>query len=133
MNKRRYASLLAFGTCCSLIYPAVAKPVQGKAATLTLAEAAKDCGKPKSGTVPIFSPPLASVVTGAGRLQFDSAPSPRCPMAGVFVIPNDELIVYAETNDGWSDVMYIRRSGQSVSGWVRAARLKKTGTVGPKQ
>ena len=27
-------------------------------------------------------------------------------MAGVFVIPKDELITYAQSNDGWSSVMY---------------------------
>jgi hypothetical protein len=52
----------------------------------------------------------------------------------VFVIPRDELIAYAETGDGWSSVMYMNpKTGDSVSGWVRSARLKLTGTVGPKQ
>ena len=97
---------------------------------------ADDCKEPKTGTndVPIFSPPLANVVTGAGRLQFYSAPNERCQMSGVFVIPKDELVAYAETDDGWSQVMYMNpRTGNTVSGWVRSARLKQTGTVGPKQ
>jgi hypothetical protein len=55
-------------------------------------------------------------------------------MSGVFVIPKDELVAYAETDDGWSSVMYVNpRTGNTVSGWVRSARLKQTGTVGPKQ
>jgi hypothetical protein len=97
---------------------------------------AADCKEPKTGTkdVPIFSPPLANVVTGAGRLQFYSAPSERCAVCGVFVIPKDELVAYAATDDGWSSVMYMNpRTGNTVSGWVRSARLKQTGTMGPKQ
>jgi hypothetical protein len=97
---------------------------------------AESCKEPKTGTnnVPIFSPPLANVVTGTGRLQFYSAPNYGCLMDGVFVIPKDELIAYAQTDDGWSQVMYINpRTGNDVSGWVRSERLKVTGTMGPKQ
>jgi hypothetical protein len=63
---------------------------------------AQTCKEPKAGTkdVPIFSPPLAHVVTASGRLQFYSAPNLRCAMDGVFVIPRDELIAYAQTSDG---------------------------------
>jgi hypothetical protein len=95
-----------------------------------------DCKEPKTGTrdVPIISPPLANVVTGTGRLQFYSAPNSQCAMNGVFVIPKDLLISYAETSDGWTSVMYTNpRTNDVVSGWVRSARLKQTGTVGPKQ
>jgi hypothetical protein len=113
--------------------------VGGAAALLNILAApafADDCKEPKTGTndVPIFSPPLANVVTGTGRLQFYSAPNERCTMSGVFVIPKDELVAYAETDNGWSQVMYMNpRSGNIVTGWVRSARLKQTGTVGPKQ
>ena len=52
-------------------------------------------------------------------------------MAGVFVIPKDELIAYAQSNDGWSSVMYSNpKTGKEVSGWVKSSRLKGTGTVG---
>ncbi|MGY8681683.1 hypothetical protein Q2941_28435 [Bradyrhizobium sp. UFLA05-153] len=94
------------------------------------------CKEPEPGSkqVPMLSPPEADVVTGTGRLQFYSAPNPACAMNGVFVIPKDELIAYAQTKDGWSSVMYTNpRTGNAVSGWVRSARLKATGTVGPKQ
>ncbi len=97
---------------------------------------ADDCKEPEIGTrsVPMFSPPIAAVVTGAGRLQFFSAPNLRCVMSGVFVIPSDELVAYGQTSDGWSSVMYINpRTGNDVSGWVRSDRLKQTGTMGPKQ
>jgi hypothetical protein len=98
--------------------------------------AAESCKEPETGTknIPSFSPPLSEVVTGAGRLQFYSAPNPACIMEGVFVIPKDELIAYAQSNDGWSSVMYSNpRTGNTVSGWVKSARLKETGTVGPRQ
>ena len=92
-----------------------------------------DCREPETGTknISVFSPPLSAVVTDAGRLQFYSAPNANCAMAGVFVVPKDELITYAQSNDGWSSVMYSNpRSGNDVSGWVRSSRLKETGTVG---
>jgi len=101
-----------------------------------VARAATPCKEPETGTkqVPMLSPPMANVVTGAGRLQFYSAPNPACPMNGVFVIPGDEPIAYAQTDDGWSSVMYTNpRTGNNVSGWVRSGRLKDTGTVGPRQ
>jgi hypothetical protein len=108
----------------------------GPLGTCALAGTLEGCKEPKTGTegIPIFSPPLTDVVIGVGRLQFYSAPNFRCPMDGVFVIPKDELIAYAQTNDGWSSVMYVYpRTGSNVSGWVRSVRLKETGAVAPKQ
>lgn len=96
----------------------------------------RDCKAPEAGgkDAPIFSPPLAEAGTGTARLQFYSAPDFRCPMTGVFVVPKDQLIAYAQTDDGWSSVMYENPgTGSPVAGWVRSARLKETGTVGPKQ
>jgi len=92
-----------------------------------------DCKEPETGTknIPAFSPPISEVVIGAGRLPFYSAPRLGCAMTGVFVIPKDELIAYAQSEDGWSSVMYSNpRTGNDVSGWVRSSRLVKTGTVG---
>ena len=38
-------------------------------------------------------------------------------MTGVFVIPRDQLITYAQSNDGWSSVMYSNpKTGNNVSG-----------------
>jgi hypothetical protein len=99
------------------------------------AAAAVDCKQPRTGTdkTPLFSPPLSAVVTGAGRLQFYSAPARACAMKGVFVVPKDSLIIYAQSADGWSSVMYLNsKTGESVSGWVRSDRLKATGTLGPR-
>jgi hypothetical protein len=91
------------------------------------------CHAPDTGTdtTPILSPPLGAHVIGTGRLQFYSAPQADCAMTGVFVIPNDALIAYAETRDGWTSVMYLRKQGDDGSGWVRSSRLNFTGTMGP--
>ncbi len=91
------------------------------------------CEAREPGAVPIFSPAVLDRVTGQGRLQFYSAPDFHCPIAGLFVVPKDELIEYARTDDGWSSVMYIGDGASSDQGWVRSARLKLVGTVGPKQ
>jgi hypothetical protein len=121
-------SLFACIACCAALLVSVGAPAR--------AGTPEDCKEPETGTsgVPLLSPPLANVVTGEGRLQFYAAPNLRCAMKGVFVIPRDELIAYARTDDGWSSVTYTNpRNGNNVSGWVRSARLKGTGTVGPKQ
>jgi len=98
--------------------------------------AAESCREPDIGTrqIPILSPPMSMAVTGTRRLQFYSAPDFRCPMPGVFVIPKDVLIAYAESADGWSSVMYLNpKTGESIFGWVRSDQLKATGTVAPRQ
>jgi len=93
------------------------------------------CEEPEIGTkaVPSFSPPLGVVVIGTGRLQFYSAPNPGGAMKGVFVVPKDALVAYAQSG-AWSSVMYSNpATGDTASGWVKSSRLKKTGTVGPRQ
>ena len=92
------------------------------------------CEQPATGTqsVPLLSPPLSMAVTGTGRLQFHSAPSTGCVMPGIFVIPKDELIAYAQSTSGWSSVMYLNpKTGVDVSGWVRSSRLKTIGRIAP--
>ena len=93
------------------------------------------CEQPEVGTriAPSFSPPLSAVVIGTGRVQLYSAPNPGCAMKGVFVVPKDQLIAYAQSGE-WSSVMYSNpRTGSTVSGWVKSSRLKTTGAVGPRQ
>jgi len=65
-------------------------------------------------------------VTGTGRLQFYSAPDPRCKMPGVFIIPGDTVVAYVD-HKGYTSVMYASRDN-SVMGWVESRRLKETGT-----
>jgi hypothetical protein len=115
--------------CAGLVFTSALLGIAGVAR-------ADDCKEPEIGTnaAPMLSPPLGAIVVGAGRLQFYSAPKLGCVMKGVFVIPKDWLIEYAQTDDGWSSVMYNNpRTNNDVSGWVRTDRLKVTGTMGPKQ
>ena len=110
-----------------------ARPILVALILLASVPAFADCKEPAIGTknIPSLSPPLGEVVIGSGRLQFYSAPNLNCIMPGVFVIPGDELIAYAESSDGWSSVMYSKpKSGDTVSGWVKSSRLKTTGTMG---
>ncbi len=112
------------------------KPAAFALAILSLlgpaAARAADCVEPKDA--PILSPPLAEAVIGKGRLQFYSAPNERCRMDGIFVVPKDEVIAYAETADGWTNVMYVNpNTNRDVQGWVRSKRLKVKGTIAPKQ
>lgn len=103
-------------------------------AALSSPAARAACTEPQTGSdqAPALSPPLSQAVTGSGRLQFHSAPDSACQMKGVFIIPKDEVIAYAQTRDGWSSVMYLNpRTGGDVSGWVRSERLKTIGTMGP--
>lgn len=70
--------------------------------------------------------------TGAGRVQFYSAPSNRCVMKGVFVLPREQLTAYGTYGD-FTSVMYMNpRTGDDVEGWVRSSRVKSTGYgIGP--
>jgi len=79
-----------------------------------------------------FSPAEAHKVIGNGRLYFYSAPDKNCRTKDVFVIPNDKLVAYSEYK-GWNSVMYVNpKTGDDFEGWVEAARLEFTGTMGPK-
>ena len=99
------------------------------------ADAAEACQAPKTGTsdVPIFSPPVSQVVRGKGKVPFYSAPNYHCVIKGAFVVPKDQVLMDAQTSDGWSSVTYANpNTGNNVSGWVRTDRLKEPGSVGPK-
>lgn len=87
------------------------------------------CDELATGThrIPVLSPPLGVVVTGTGRVQFHSAPRHDCVMIGVFVLPKDHLVAYAESDDGWTSVMYSGDGGGGVTGWVTSSRLKSIG------
>jgi hypothetical protein len=80
-----------------------------------------------------FHPPEAHVVKGSGRLYFFSAPNSLCKMPAVFVIPGDQLVVYAE-HGNWYQVIFLnQKTLNDYEGWVEKARLKYQGTVGPGQ
>ena len=84
----------------------------------------------------MFSPPNSRCGDRSGKAAiFFRAPNFHCAISGVFVIPEGRTLVeYARTDDGWSSVIdFNSRAGGDAEGWVRSARLKAMGTVGPKQ
>ena len=98
--------------------------------------AAANCHSPDIGSkhVPMVRPALSAVVIGSGRVQFYSAPSRECAISGTFIVPNDTVIMYAQTDDfRWSWVAYVGGATPlEVSGWVFSDRLKITGEMGPR-
>ncbi|WP_251029730.1 hypothetical protein [Pseudomonas fluorescens] len=77
-----------------------------------------------------YRPPLEAKVIGEGRLYFHSGPNAACMNKKVYVIPNDGLTVYASSDSGWAQVMYIAKDGQDFTGWVEEKRLKLLGHYG---
>lgn len=72
-------------------------------------------------------------VVGTGRAPFYSAPDQRCAMPGVFLIPKDRVTAYRDY-DGYLSVMYLKRTGGDVIGWIKADRLHATGEgIAPRQ
>lgn len=64
-----------------------------------------------------------------GRLQFYSAPDPRCKIDGLFVIPGDTLFAHIEHN-GFTKVSFIamrKTDRKDVIGWVSSVRLRENG------
>ena len=94
---------------------------------------AAECKAPSNDRAPVLSSPTEMVVIGSGRLQFYSAPNEACRISGIFLVPRDQVIAYAKTDDGWTSVIYMRSNGSEVDGWIRSQRLEMTGTVGPSQ
>ena len=71
-------------------------------------------------------------VTGKGRLHFYSAPSSKCRDENTFVLPGDSLVLYSDYK-GWYNVGFFNeKTGNDAFGWVKPARLKYNGTLGPK-
>lgn len=102
------------------------------------AHAASDCGaKDKEGFSAGVSIPghdAGREVIGSGRLPFHSAPDAVCKLPGVFILPGEKVIAYAE-HKGFTSVMYINpRTKEDTMGWVETARLKRTGKgISPRQ
>jgi hypothetical protein len=72
-------------------------------------------------------------VTGSGRLQFYSAPSLDCKLAGTFILSGESVDAYTEQG-GFTFVYYLNpRNGSDAMGWVQSARLQENGRgMGPK-
>ena len=71
------------------------------------------------------------IIVSKGRLYFKSAPSERCALKNLFLIPGDQVIGYTEYN-GFISAAYFKQNGDSVDGWLDEKWLKNTGlTNGP--
>lgn len=73
------------------------------------------------------------VIKNAGRTYFYSAPDERCKIKELFIVQGDLVNVYADYN-GFSSIMYFKKNGVPVTGWVHSDTLKPTRTgIGPKK
>ena len=70
-------------------------------------------------------------VISKNRLYFNSAPSNKCKVKDLFLVPGDKVIGYAEY-DNFLSAAYFKGDGDSVDGWLDMTQLKNTGlTNGP--
>lgn len=68
-----------------------------------------------------------------GRAYFYTAPNEKCKSKGVFIVRNDLVNAYLKYNK-FSSIIYFKKNGESVSGWVHTDSITSTGTgIGPKQ
>ena len=73
------------------------------------------------------------IVKYKSRVYFYSAPDEMCRIKNIFIIKNDVVSVYAEYK-GFSSVMFFRKNGDPVSGWIHSDSIEPIGTgVGPKE
>jgi SH3-like domain-containing protein len=71
------------------------------------------------------------VVIGHGKNYFYTAPDESCKLKNLFIIKGDIVNVYAEYKD-YSSVLYFKKNGDPVSGWIHSDSIKSTRTgVGP--
>ncbi|MGK3141386.1 hypothetical protein [Pantoea sp. C2G6] len=70
-------------------------------------------------------------VSGKGRAYFYSAPNEKCKIKNLFIIPGDLVNASADYND-YTYIIYFKKDGDGVEGWVKSNRLAPTGTgIGP--
>lgn len=68
-----------------------------------------------------------------GRSYFYTAPNDKCKNKKLFVVNGDLINSYLNYN-GFSSVIYFKKNGESVSGWVHTDSITPTGTgIGPRQ
>lgn len=127
------ALLLAHSTMPSLKKMAFAVALLCGVFTANLSMAADVACNGKGVEEEYLSERYSFDVAGSGRLHFHTAPDARCIDKQVFVIPGDLLTGYSivEGSKEWVFVMYIKKNGMTVNGWVKADRLKFTGASGP--
>lgn len=66
------------------------------------------------------------------RTYFHSAPSNKCKIKDLFIIPKDSVIAYTYfkyENKDWMYVMYMDKKGNDTSGWVLERDFKEEGKI----
>jgi hypothetical protein len=85
-----------------------------------------------SGPDDNFRPPLGATAqpqAPSKRVYLRSAPLEQCAAGQPFIVRGDNVTVY-KPYKGWMQVMYIAKSGDDYSGWVKETELKMEGTMG---
>lgn len=73
------------------------------------------------------------VVSDNARVYFYSAPDERCKIKDLFIIHGDLVDVYSEYK-GFLSVIFFKKNGETVDGWVHSSSIKPTGTgIGPRE
>ncbi|WP_449551247.1 hypothetical protein [Lelliottia amnigena] len=73
------------------------------------------------------------VIKNAGRTYFYSSPDESCKIEDLFIVQGDLVNVYADYN-GFSSIMYFKKNGVPITGWIHSDTLKPTKTgIGPKK
>ena len=66
------------------------------------------------------------------RTYFHSAPSTKCKIKELFLIPKDSVIAYSYfiyENKKWMNIMYIDKKGNYPTGWVLEKDFKEQGKI----
>ncbi|ALM82801.1 hypothetical protein [Bordetella sp. N] len=79
-----------------------------------------------------FRPPLgatAEPVAPSKRVYLRSAPDEQCVAGQPFIVKGDHVTVYKPYKE-WMQVMYVSKSGEDYTGWVKETEIKESGTMG---
>jgi len=85
-----------------------------------------------SGPDDNFRPPLSAKAepkAPSKRVYLRSAPDEHCAAGQPFIVRGDSVTVYKPYKD-WMQVMYVSKSGDDYTGWVKEDEIKETGTMG---
>ena len=66
------------------------------------------------------------------RSHFYTAPAEQCKQRNLFLVPKDAVIAYESVDragQSWMSVMYVRKDGSTVTGWMKEKDFKLTGKI----
>lgn len=101
----------------------------------TYAQSCKEISSLAEQSSDMYQPRLSFEVVGKKgfRSYFYAAPVEQCKTNNLFLIPKDSVIAYEEirlNGQTWINVMYIRKNGSTVEGWMKKKDFRKTGRIG---